>query len=193
MIKRLPFKLPLLVLIVLLAMSTFWLDLAVKPSSTVAEQDGSVRRDPDYVIENFSVMRMNQDGVARHTLSAKRLLHYPDNNNSDLEQPRLVNADPGKPVVRIMADQGELPSNSDDVYLAGNVTVQREAGNGRGRITLFTSSLHIIPEDDIAKTDKLVTITDANTVINAVGMELNDRTHTTRLLSQVRVAHNKAR
>ncbi len=193
MIKRLPFKLPLLLLIVLLAMSTFWLDLAVKSSSAEVGQDGSVRRDPDYVIENFSVMRMNQDGVARHALSAKRLLHYPDNISSDLEQPRLVNVDPGKPVVRIMADRGELPSKSDDVHLAGNVTVQREAGNGRGKITLVTSSLHIIPDDDIAKTDKPVTITDANTVINAVGMELNDRTNTIQLLSQVRIVHNKAR
>jgi lipopolysaccharide export system protein LptC len=38
-----------------------------------------------------------------------------------------------------------------------------------------------------------VTITEGNTTINAVGMELDNRTNVTRLLSQVKVVHDKKR
>ena len=196
MIKQLPFRLSSLprlplALLVLLAAATFWLDQVVQPPATV--EDSGSRRDPDYVLEGLSVIRTNHDGVARYTLFAKKMLHYSDDDSTHLEQPRLVNANPGKPVVQIKADQGELSGSNDDVYLSGNVTLLRNAGNGWSKATMVTSSLHIIPDDDIAKTDKPVTITEGNTTINAVGMELDNHTRVTRLLSQVRVVHDKKR
>jgi lipopolysaccharide export system protein LptC len=58
---------------------------------------------------------------------------------------------------------------------------------------MTTSFLHLLPDDGIAKTDRPVVITEANAVIKAVGMEVSNRTQVTRLLSQVRVVHAKAR
>ena len=49
-----------------------------------------------------------------------------------------------------------------------------------------TTYLHVIPDDNIAKTDRPVTITDAATVVNAVGLELNSETRVLKLLSRVR-------
>lgn len=194
MIKQLPARfaslprLPL-ALLVLLAGATFWLDQVVRPP-VIVEDSGS-HRDPDYMLEGLSVIRTNHDGVARYKLFAKKMLHYSDDDSTHLEQPRLVNATPGKPAVQIKADQGELSGSNDDVYLSGNVTLLRNASNGWGKATMVTSSLHIIPDDDIAKTDKAVTITEGNTTINAVGMELDNHTRVTRLLSQVKVVHDK--
>ena len=196
MIKQLSARLAALprlpvVLLVLLVVATFWLDKAVRPPVTV--EDDGLRRDPDYMLEGLSVIRTDHDGAARYTLFAKKMLHYSDDNSTHLEQPRLINAAPGKPVVQIKADQGELPGSNDDVYLSGNVTLLRNAGNSWGKATMITSSLHIIPDDDIAKTDRAVTITEGNTIINAVGMELDNRASVTRLLSQVKVVHDKKR
>jgi lipopolysaccharide export system protein LptC len=67
----------------------------------------------------------------------------------------------------------------------------RNAGKGRGETDLTTSSLHLIPNEDIAKTDKPVVITERNSVIRAIGMEMNNRTNVTQLWSQVRVLHKK--
>jgi len=53
--------------------------------------------------------------------------------------------------------------------------------------------LHVIPDDDIARTDKAVVITETNAVIKAVGMEMSSRTGITQLLSQVKVVHGKRR
>jgi lipopolysaccharide export system protein LptC len=49
-----------------------------------------------------------------------------------------------------------------------------------------TSYLHIIPDDNIAKTDQPVTITDANIVVDAIGLELNNETRILKLHSRVR-------
>jgi lipopolysaccharide export system protein LptC len=183
-------RLPLAVLILLVA-ATFWLDKVVQPS--VTEEDGTVRRDPDYMLEGLSVIRTDQEGVARYKLFAKKMLHYSDDDSTHLEHPHLVNAAPGKSEVQINADRGEISGGNDDVNLSGNVILSRNVGTSSNRATLITSSLLINPDGDIARTDKAVTIKEGGTTINAVGMELDSGTNVTRLMSQVRVVHDKER
>lgn len=190
MINRLPAWFPL-VLLIFLAALTFWLDRAVQPPAPA--RDGSSRHDPDYMVENFSATRMSLDGTPRHTLSAKKMLHYPDDDTTHLEQPRFVSTEPAKPVLRAKADQATLSSDGENVYLSGNVIMLREAGDGQGETTIASRFLHIIPDDDIIKTDKAATITGEKSVINTVGMVLNNRTRVMQLLSQVKVVHNKVR
>lgn len=189
MINNLPTKFPL-ILIILLAVFTFWVDKAVRKPST--GQDSSPQRDPDYVIENFSTLSVNHSNGLHQTLSAKKMLHYLDNDNTYLEQPRLINAKAGTPDMRIRADRANLTSNNDDVYLNGNVKVLRH-DNGDGETIMTTSFLHIVPDDNFAKTDKPVTIIEANTIINAVGMEFDNNTQVIRLLSEVKFVHDKTR
>jgi len=190
MINRLPAWFPL-ALLILLAVLTFWLDRAVQPPAPA--RDGSSRHDPDYIVENFSATRMGLDGTPRHTLSAKKMLHYPDDDTTHLEQPRFVSTEPAKPVLRAKADQATLSSNGENVYLSGNVIVLREAGDSQGEMTIASRFLHIIPDADIIKTDKAATITGTGSVINTVGMVLNNRTRVMQLLSQVKIVHNKVR
>jgi lipopolysaccharide export system protein LptC len=71
--------------------------------------------------------------------------------------------------------------------------VVRNGGKGRGETTMTTSLLHLVPDKDIAKTDKPVVITEKNVVINAVGMEMNSRTQTTQLLSKVKAVQKQGR
>ncbi|MEP7371155.1 MAG: LPS export ABC transporter periplasmic protein LptC [Nitrosospira sp.] len=191
MISRLLSGFPLF-LLALLAALLFWVNQSARAPSPVQDED-SRRAAPDYMIENFSAVRMDRDGVSRHLLSAKRMLHYPDDDTTDLEQPRFINTEPGKPAMQVDADQAKMSANGEDIYLTGNVRVLRSAGKGRGETTMTTSFLHLLPDDGIAKTDRPVVITEANAVIKAVGMEVSNRTQVTRLLSQVRVVHAKAR
>lgn len=190
MTSRLPAWFPL-ALLILLAALTFWLDRAVQPPTPA--RDGSSRHDPDYIVENFSATRMGLDGAPRYTLSAKKMLHYPDDDTTHLEQPRFVSTEPAKPTLRAKADQATLSSKGENVYLSGNVIMLREAGDSQGETTITSRFLHIIPDDDIIKTDKAATITGTGSIINTVGMVLNNRTRIMQLLSQVKIVHNKVR
>lgn len=183
---------PLLLAILLASSVLFWLNHSAQAPSPV-QDEGSRRAAPDYVIENFSAVRMDRDGVMRHLLSARKMLHYPDDDITDLEQPRFINTEPGKPAMQVDADEAKMTANGEDIYLTGNVRILRSASKGRGETAMTTSFLHLLPDDGIAKTDRPVVITEANAVIKAVGMEVSNRTQVTRLLSQVRVVHAKAR
>lgn len=91
MINRLPSWVLAVILVLLLALP-FWLNQprrAVSPST-----NSQLSRTPDYVVENFSAIRMDEGGVGRHILLAQKMVHYPDDDSTDLEQPRLINTDP---------------------------------------------------------------------------------------------------
>lgn len=191
MINRLISALPVVLPALLVLTVPFWLNQSLRTPSP--SQEGSPSRLPDYVVENFSAVEMDNDGVARHMLLAKRLVHYPDDDTTDLEQPYFIETEPGKPAVQIKSDQAKIPGNNENIYLTGNVMLLRNAGKGRGETTLATSLLHLIPNDDIARTDKPVVITEKNAVIKAVGMEMNNRTNVIQLWSQVKVLHTKTR
>ncbi|SEL29932.1 LPS export ABC transporter periplasmic protein LptC [Nitrosovibrio tenuis] len=191
MIRRLIITFPLVLLALLVLAAPFWLNPSLRTPSP--SQEGGLGRMPDYVAENFSSVEMDSDGIARHMLLAKRMVHYPDDDTTDLEQPYFIETEPGKPAVQITSDHAKLSSNNENIYLTGNVMLLRNAGKGRAETSLTTSLLHLVPKDDIAKTDKPVVITEPYAVIRAVGMEMNNRSNVTQLLSQVKVLHNKKR
>ena len=73
MIDRLRPWFPLTLLIVLAAL-TFWLDALVQNGT--AARDGSGRHDPDFILENFTATRMNEDG-ARVTCCRQKMTITP--------------------------------------------------------------------------------------------------------------------
>ena len=93
--------------------------------------------------------------------------------------------------MRVRADRANI-SSDEDIYLNGNVKVVRY-GEGGEETTMVTSSLHIIPDGDIAKTNEPVTIIQDNTIINAVGMEIDNGAQIIHLLSEVKFVHDKVR
>ncbi len=182
MSSRLHLSFPL-ILLILLASLTFWLDQAVQPLAT-AQDD--VYRNPDYIVEDISGIRMNHELAIQQTFFAKKMFHYRHEESTQLEQTHFVSTAPDKPVMSVDADQAELSGNGADVYLTGNVVVLRGAEENEDKVTMKTSSLHLIPGEDIAKTDQAVVISRLNTTITGVGLDLNNRTGVIKLLSQIR-------
>lgn len=177
------------VLLVLLVMLLFWLDQAVQPPQP--KTDGSSRHDPDYVVENFSATRMGKDGLPQHTLSAAKMTHYPDDDTTHLDAPHFTHFAIGKSPLHIQSGKALLSRDGEHAYFTDHVLVTREADKDRSAMTLATSYLHLIPERDLALTDKPVSIRDANTNVDAVGLELNNQTHVIKLFSRVKGRYEK--
>lgn len=178
-----------IVALVLLAAVTLWLDQQVRPPQ--GPRDGNARHDPDYVIENIAATRIGPDGNPRYTLSAGRVTHYPDDDSTRLDSPRLTRFGPNVGPVTMSSRSALVSSNGNDVYLMDDVKVVRAAYDRHSELVLETSYLHVIPDDDIAQTDKPVTIRDANTLLSAVGLEFNNATRILKFLSHVRGTYEK--
>lgn len=184
--SRARYWLPLLPLLGLLA-ATYWLNQQVQPES--ARPDSSKRHDPDAIMENFSAIKLDEQGVPHFIMTAKKMQHYPDDNSAVLEVPRLTALSVDRPMIHTIAKRGIVSSKGDEVFLHDDVEVLREASTQQDELTLHTEYLHIIPDKDLADTDRAVTIVNAHNTVHAMGLEMNNKTRTLKLLSQVRSEH----
>jgi lipopolysaccharide export system protein LptC len=167
-----------------LAALTWWLDQKVQPLGPA--RDNASRNDPDFVVDNFIATRMNEDGTQRYAVIANRMVHYPGDNSAVLDRPELTHFDAGRGPMSIRANQGVLSSNGENAYFTGDVQVRRAAHAEDPELALFTSFLHVIPDQDLVKTDREVTMTSGNSTMHSVGLEFNNKTRELKLLSNVK-------
>jgi lipopolysaccharide export system protein LptC len=166
-----------------LAALTFWLDRMVQLSPGASQ--AASRHDPDYMVDQLKAARTDEAGKVVYTLDSERMVHYPDDDTTHLTAPRFVSLRSQAPVT-ITAREGLVSSNGDNVYFKEDVKVTRAPYADRSEMVMRTTFLHVIPDDNIAKTDRPVTITDAATVVHAVGLEMNSETRVLKLFSKVR-------
>ena len=169
-------------LLAALAGLTYWLDQTVQPD----EQHENSPKDPDFLAEDFLVTRMNLEGTPRYAVRAKKMVHYPGDNSATLDAPEFTHYDAETAPVTMRADQGQVSHNGEEAFFNGNVVVRRHAYGDQDEMTLRTSYLHVIPDKDLAQTDREVTLTNGNSVVHSVGLEFNNATRSLKLLSQVR-------
>jgi len=164
--------------------ATYWLNLQVQPGPPRA--DSSKRHDPDAIIENFSATNLNEQGSPSFILAANKLQHYPDDDSTTLEEPRITILSAENPAIHATAKYGTISSRGDEIFLRDDIRVNRDASARQDELTLKTEYLHIIPDRNLTETDRAVTVSDAHNTIRAVGLEMNSKTRILKLLSQVR-------
>jgi lipopolysaccharide export system protein LptC len=173
-----------LLLILALAAASLWLERAVQAPEH--DKSGKMRHDPDFIAEDFGITKMDVTGKPEYILSAERMQHYPDDESTSVVAPRLVQRhDNAKPVV-IRADRGLIAKNGKEASFYGSVVVVREAGRGQSELRVQTEYLQVVPDRDLARTDKPVIITEGRSRLSGIGMEFNNRTRQFALQSQVR-------
>jgi lipopolysaccharide export system protein LptC len=173
-----------LLLILALAAASLWLERAVQAPER--DNSGKTRHDPDFIAEDFGITKMDTSGKPEYILSAERMQHYPDDESTSVVAPHLVQRhDNANPVV-IRAERGVIAKKGEEARFYGSVVVVREAGRGQSELRVQTEYLQVIPDRDLARTDKPVIITEGRSRLSGVGMEFNNRTRQFALQSQVR-------
>ncbi len=186
MIKN-PSAWAMLAFLLLFAAVTLWLDRVVQPNE--AKLDGSNRHDADYIVENFSSVKLYPAGQPHLTLAAIKMKHYPDDKTTHLERPHFMRFAPDAAPMHMYSQRGFVSEDGSNAYLHEQVRLIREARGRQTELTLSTSFLHLMPEQEMAETDKPVVIQDAHTFISAVGLKLDQKKHQFKLLSRVKVRY----
>ncbi len=173
-----------LLLILALAAASFWLERAVQAPER--DKSGKTRHDPDFIAENFGITKFDASGKPEYMLSAERMQHYPDDESTSVVAPRLVQRHENANPVIIRSDRGRIAKGGDEASFYGSVVVVREAGRGQSELRVQTEYLQVVPDLDLARTDKPVIITEGRSRLSGVGMEFNNKTRQFALQSQVR-------
>jgi lipopolysaccharide export system protein LptC len=166
-----------------LAALTFYLDRTVSDGDS---HPALRRHDPDYLVVNFTTTTYDSDGKPETKLSAAKMVHYPDDDSTELEAPRVVQTKRDEPRVTVRADRGKLERAGEDIYLYENVILERDAGAGQSAARLTTDYLHVVRDRSLARTDREVKIVEENRSLSGRGMEFNNETGHFTLKSDVR-------
>jgi lipopolysaccharide export system protein LptC len=145
-----------------------------------------LRHEPDYFVEDFALTRLSQTGEPMFRMSGERLLHYPDDDSSEFFNPFLVSLDPAKPVVTLSADRGSASAAGEKTHLYDNVLLTRAAEGAKPALRIETDYVLVLANEDIARTDRPVTITRGMSSLTGVGMEFNNSTRVLNVFSNVR-------
>ncbi|PXW81602.1 lipopolysaccharide export system protein LptC [Nitrosomonas sp. Nm84] len=188
MFSRLHISFPL-VLFILLILLTFWLDRITRPSEQTKDDD--LYRNPDYIVEDLSGIQVEYGRAIQREFTAQKLFHYLNENVTQMEHISFMNTEPDKPLIRLQADRAQVRNKGENIFLMNNVTAIRGADDEKGKITLMTNFLHLIPDEGLVKTDQAVTILRLQTTINAIGMELDNQSGMIQLLTRVKAVNTK--
>jgi lipopolysaccharide export system protein LptC len=166
-----------------LALLTFYLDRMVRETETTPPKR---RHDPDYIITNFTSITYDRDGKPINMLSAERMVHYPDDDTTELYAPNVVQTKPAQPRILVTAARGAVSADGEELFLYDNVVLVREASGEQPEARLTTSFLHIVRDRSLVRTDREVTIVEDNRSLSGRGMEYNNESRVFTLLADVR-------
>jgi lipopolysaccharide export system protein LptC len=158
-------------LMLALALLTFYLERAVREDETPT---AARRHDPDYYVVNFTTTTHNAEGAAETRMSAERMVHYPDDDTTELHEPRVLQSKPNEPRYSVRAERGQLSRDGDEVFLYGGVLLVREASEHGPEARMTTEFLHILRDRSLVRTDKEVKIVEGSRSLEGRGMEYNN-------------------
>jgi lipopolysaccharide export system protein LptC len=111
-----------LVVAAALAGLTLWLRQAIDLPEE--RKDSKLRHDPDTIIEQLRAASYDEQGRPLHHLSAERLVHYPDDDTTHLEKPKLRFTPSGESEMRVEAERGQA-IGKQEIRLRDGVRVER--------------------------------------------------------------------
>lgn len=159
---------------VFFAFGSFWLLQVMR-----GEAQGpsvNVGNDPDYIIDNFSFVRMSETGQPRYVISGERLTHRPSDNTSVIDKPVVQNMSTDHPNMTMTANTAVVNQDQNQIDLTGNVDISRPGGKTSQPLRIRTEALTVLPDEEISKTDKPIQMTLGAASVTGVGMVANNAT-----------------
>lgn len=163
---------------------TYWLNMQTRTEPPKARTD--TRLSIDALMENFSATKMDAQGKPHFMVSAKQLHHYPEDDSTTLDEPVLTTLSNEGIAIHTTAKQGRIIGKGEEVVLNDQVEMLRDASAQQDKLTLQTEYLQMLPDQNLITTDRPVMLTDAHITVHAVGMEMDYKLRTFKLLSRVR-------
>ncbi len=161
-----------LILVTLLAALTFWLEQATQIGEP--RRDGKGRHDPDFIVDGFTVRRYDLDGHLQHLLTAQKMLHYTDDDSTEVTAPILNYFSNGRRT-DVTAPRAWLGPEGRELRLHDGVRIVQEATGAEPETVITTDAMQVYPDEETARTSTPVTITQGSSVINGSGLEADNR------------------
>ena len=161
-------RLIIVAFLIVTALASAWL-LNVVSQQRPASYAESLH-EPDYYMEDFTTLTMKDDGTPKSSLYAVHMAHFPDNDTSELLQPKMEMFRSSRLPLYVSADKGWVTADNEVILLKGNVQLWEDNEDGERILQVNTEMARVLVEQDYAETDKPATIKMKRTTVNGIGL-----------------------
>jgi lipopolysaccharide export system protein LptC len=156
-------------LILLAALSAWLVGMAeFKETAPAAAAAHSV----DYFSTAYSKMEMDALGKPKNYLRAAKMLHYSDDNITELDVPWMTFYNADEPPWEVRSETAKLSADGKDLYLNGKAVVERAAAPGVRMLKVNSSNLRVKPEISYAETDDWAELISTPDITTGTGMKV---------------------
>ena len=178
-----------LTIFITIAITSFWFlqDITDKQ----VEDKKTAERFPDYFMDNFTITNMNQQGQPEYQLEATKMLHYPDDDSTELTQPfiKVTQTDNN---ITIKASRAIFLQKKNTIYLHDNVIIHRAASENQNELSIYTNYLKINTQSHIAETNLAAQIKTTEATLNSIGLIYDNKQGVLKLQTQVKGIYETA-
>ncbi len=169
-----------------IALSSWWFSKAIEKQATLPKAIEKTHI-PLYYSRNIELINMSKTGQLKTKLTAERMIHFLDDETTDLKNPHYIAYNTKTKPLVIQSSKGWISKDSQHIILKGTVYIDRKADSLHRPLHLITRNLHLFPKQNKAKTKQDVIASSGKDWINAIGMEvLFTQSNQIKLLSRVR-------
>ncbi|MDR3490752.1 MAG: LPS export ABC transporter periplasmic protein LptC [Gammaproteobacteria bacterium] len=138
----------------------------------------------DGYMQDVTAILLNKEGMAALKLVTPKMIHYPQDDTTDIQTPRVTFFRKSPQPWFIDADFAKSTHGINEILFWSHVDIHHPSDIENPKTTLQTESLTIYPEQQIAKTDLPVTFIQPDTIVHGVGMLADLNLGTIQLLSK---------
>jgi lipopolysaccharide export system protein LptC len=146
---------------------------------------GSSAGRSDYVLHDFELVALDDQGQESFTLHAPLLQETPGARTMDLDQPLFLVPDDQGHYWQVRARRGWVSEKRDRIRLQGNV-IGTSPPEDTHKVRLATEVMTVFPDRHHASSPAVVTVTQPGSILRGRGLEVALDTRRYEFLSQVR-------
>jgi len=187
-LDRLALYLPA-ILMAVFALGSWWLVRSLPSffNETVAP---SVRHEPDYFLQNFSVKSFDSQGRLMRELSGEHAQHFPDTDTLDIQKVQLRGHSQEGQQVNAVADKALAKGDGTQVTLVGNVHISQPASTSatglRAATEMRSQEIKAFVKEERLVSDVPVEVRRGQDLFTAEKMQMNSKTGEYELSGRVR-------
>ena len=127
---------------------------------------------PDSFSKQFTKITMTEEGKPKNKLIADAMVHYKDDDTTELEKPVFTYFNEESPPWVVHSDSGLIGAEGETIFLSEKVLITRDAAPGKEPVTINTENLTIKPSIDFAETDKFAELISNRDRVSGIGLSL---------------------
>ncbi len=181
-------KRSMIFLVVILAVSVLvWL---LEVNQLNDDSNANKAEDPNYILSGVTGYQFSNEGDLKYELLVKKMTQTAEIDTVLLEQPQLIVYSKTNSIPwRLTANQGEVFNEGEKINLWEQVHLTRQTDDQDAQLDALTEWLTIYPFNELAETDKKVTITTFYDRTTGDGMKVDLTQKEIKLLSNVKGIH----